>query len=112
MNTVFHLSTDDPEKVSELLGNIKNLKKDETIKVNEIAAVLNADGVKAALKASEAAEYLQPLMEDSLTLKVCSNSINGRKISEEELLEDLEIVSSGVGELNRLQDEGFNYIKI
>ena len=109
MKTVFHLSSDEPGKISELLGNIRNLKQDETLEVEQITAVLNADGVKAALKGSEAKQYLEPLIEEGLDLKVCSNSIRGREIDEKEILEG---VSSGVGELNRLQDEGFNYIRI
>lgn len=112
MKTVFHLSTDDPEKISELLGNIKNLNEDKSIDVERITAVLNAEGVKTALKSSEAKNYLKPMIQEGLDLKICSNSVEGREISRDDLIQGTELVSSGVGELNRLQDEGFNYIKI
>lgn len=112
MKTVFHLSTDDTDKVSELLGNIKNLWEDETVQLDETAAVLNAEAVSAAVKDSGAAEYLSEMMDAGLELKVCSNSIEGQSIDKGELLEGVEVVSSGVGELNRLQDQGFNYIRI
>lgn len=112
MNTVFHLSTDESEKVSELIGNLKNLETDQTVEVDRIAVVLNADGVHTVLEEKPASEYLEVLAEEGIELKVCSNSIEGQEIDEEELLDDTEIVSSGVGELNRLQDQGFNYIKI
>lgn len=112
MKTVFHLSTDESEKVSELIGNLKNLKTDETVDVDTIAVVLNADGIHSALKDEPASEYLEVLAEEGVKLKVCSNSIEGQDIGRDELLEDIDVVSSGVAELNRLQDEGFNYIKI
>lgn len=112
MNTVFHLSTDDSDKVSELIGNLKNLKIDQTVDIETIAVVLNADGVHTVLKDESASEYLEVLAEEGVKLKVCSNSIEGQDIGEEELIDDIEIVSSGVGELNRLQDKDFNYIKI
>lgn len=112
MNTVFHLSTDDSNKVSELIGNLKNLKIDQTVDIETIAVVLNADGVHTVLKDESASEYLEVLAEEGVKLKVCSNSIEGQDIGEEELIDDIEIVSSGVGELNRLQDKDFNYIKI
>lgn len=112
MKTVFHLSTDESSKVSELIGNLKNLKVDETVDIETIAVVLNADGVHTVLKNESASEYLEVLAEEGVKLKVCSNSIEGQEIDEEKLLDSIDIVSSGVGELNRLEEEGFNYIKI
>lgn len=112
MKTVFHLSSDDSDKVSELIGNLKNLKTDETVDIETIAVVLNADGVHTVLKEESASEYLKVLAEEGVDLKVCSNSIGGQDIDEQELLDNTEIISSGVGELNRLQENNFNYIKI
>ena len=112
MNTVFHLSTDKSEKISELIGNVKNLKIDKTADINQICVVLNADGVHAVLNEESASEYLQVLAEEGVKLKVCSNSVEGQEIERERLLDEIDIVSSGVAELNRLQDKGYNYIKI
>jgi len=112
MNSVFHLSTHESEKVSELIGNLKNLKTDETVDMETIAVVLNADGVHTVLKGESASEYLKVLAEEGVKLKVCSNSIEGQGIDQEKILHNVEVVSSGVAELNRLQEKSFNYIKI
>lgn len=112
MKTVFQLSTDETGKVSELLGNLKNLKEDETVEVDEIAVVLNGDAVLTVVKGGEAADFYRDHIETGVALKVCSNSVDGRDISREDLIQGVEVVSSGVGEINRLQDSGFNYIKL
>jgi Uncharacterized conserved protein len=112
MKTVFHLSTDDTDKVSELLGNLKNLKEDETVEVKHISVVINGDGVLTLLGGSEASSFFEDQIESGVELKACSNSVQGRDINPENLVDGVETVSSGVGEVNRLQEDGFNYIKI
>jgi len=109
MRMVFHLNLEEAAKQSELLGNIKNLLEDETIEVGETAAVINADAVKMVEKGSEASQFIEDFPE-KVTFYACSNSLENREI--EELVEGVETVPSGVGKLNKLQDKGFNYIKI
>ena len=112
MKTVFHLSTDSSDKVSEMLGNIKNLWDDDGADMESTAAVLNADAVKIAEQESEASEFLEPMVEAGLDLKICSNSLSGIEADRDDMIEGIEVVSSGVGELNRLQEDGYNYIRI
>jgi len=112
MKTVFHLSTDDTDKTSELLGNIKNLWADQTVEIETTAVVLNAQAVEIATEDSGASDYLSKMIEGGLQVKVCSNSVEGQGIDEYNLLDGVEVVSSGVGEVNRLQEEGYNYIRI
>ncbi|MFB6241188.1 MAG: DsrE family protein [Candidatus Nanosalina sp.] len=111
MKAVFHFSSPDTDRVSELLGNLKNLREDETVDMESIAVVMNGDGVKFARKNSEASEYFSEELSEDIEIKVCSNSLEGRGIDSEELLDGVEVVSSGVGELNRLQDRDYNYIR-
>lgn len=112
MKVVFHLSTDSSGKVSEMLGNIKNLWADDTVEIESTAALLNAEAVRICEKGSEASEFLEPMIEAGLKLKVCSNSIKGMDIAEDDLIQGVEVVSSGVGELNKLQTDDYNYIRI
>jgi intracellular sulfur oxidation DsrE/DsrF family protein len=45
-------------------------------------------------------------------MKACSNSIEGTEMEEEDMIDGVEVVSSGVSELSRLQsEENFSYIK-
>ncbi|MFB6292425.1 MAG: DsrE family protein [Candidatus Nanohaloarchaea archaeon] len=111
MKVVFHLNSNDTGKQSETLGNIKNLREDETVDVEDIALVVNADAVDAVRNGSEAAEFLEDFISEGVEVKACSNSLDNREIGEEELLDGVETVSSGVGEIARLEDEGYQYIK-
>lgn len=109
MKTVFHLNTDDKTRQSELLGNVQNLLNDETVEVEKIAVVLNGDAVKMLEKTSEAADFIEGC-PGKVSFKACNNSVENREVNE--LIEDAELVSSGVGELNRLQENGYNYVKV
>jgi intracellular sulfur oxidation DsrE/DsrF family protein len=111
MKSVLHCSSGETDKISELLGNMKNLREDDTVEAERIVVVLNGDAVKFAEKDSSAADFFRDEVENGVELKVCSNSIEGREIEESDLVEGCEVVSSGVGELSRLQDSGFGYIK-
>ncbi|MCD2203935.1 DsrE family protein [Halobacterium sp. KA-6] len=60
---------------------------------------------------SQQREQIMDLIDRGVTVKQCSNTIEGTDISEDDLIEGVELVSSGVGELTRLQNEGYAYIK-
>ncbi len=111
MKTVFHLSSGKASDQSELLGNIQNLLDDETVEVSEIAAVVNANAIDMVKKDSEASKFITGF-PDKVQFYSCSNSLENRNISPEDMLEGVETATSGVGKLNQLQDRGFNYIKI
>ncbi len=112
MKTLLHISTDDTEKVSELLGNIKNLRDDDTVENRETVVLMNGDAVKTALQDSKASEFFRDDLEKGVSFRVCSNSLEGRDIKPENLVEGVEVVESGVGELTKLQSEGFSYIRL
>lgn len=113
MKTVFHLNSAEASKKSELLGNLKNLQQDSRIEVEDIQVVINSDAVEMAEKGSAAEEYVEECLEEGVNFNICSNSIDNREdIQREELIEGLEVVESGVGTINLLQEKGYNYTKI
>lgn len=113
MKTVFHLNSAEASKKSELLGNMKNLHKDSRVEVEDIQVVVNSDAVELAKEGSAAEEYVKECIDRGVTFNICSNSIENREsIKREEIMEGLEIVESGVGTLNLLQEKGYNYTKI
>lgn len=111
MKTVFHLNSSSTAKQSELLGNISNLIEDESVEVEGIAAVVNADAVEMVENGSEASEFISEFPE-KVTFYACSNSLENRGVGTEEVIEGVEVASSGVGKLDELQEKGFNYIKV
>lgn len=113
MKTVFHLNSAEASKKSELLGNMKNLQQDPRIEVEDIQVVINSEAVEMAEKGSAAEEYIKECLEEGVKFKVCSNSVENREdVEKDTLIGDLEIVESGVGTINLLQEEGYNYTKI
>ncbi|MFB6115391.1 MAG: DsrE family protein [Candidatus Nanohalobium sp.] len=113
MKTIFHLNSSEASKKSELLGNMKNLHQDSRIEVEDIQVVINSNAVEMAKKGSAAEEYINECREKGVTFNICSNSIENREdIKKEEIIESLEIVESGVGTINLLQEKGYNYTKI
>lgn len=112
MDVLLHLNTDETDKQSELLGNIKNLKEDQSTDQGNIAVVLNSNAVDMVQKSSSAEEFVEENIENGVKFKACSNSLENREISEEELINGVENVNSGIGAVMKLQDRGYNYLKI
>lgn len=110
MRTVFHLNSGEASKQSELLGNIQNFLDDKSVEVHEIAVVVNADGVKMVGKDSGASDFIKDYPE-KVKFYACSNSIENREM-EGQIIDRVKKVPSGVGKLNQLQEENYNYIKI
>lgn len=110
MQVAFHLSQIQANEVKKALRNIKHLREDKNDA--DIHAVSNTSAVTMMKQESPYADDIRELIEEyDITMKACSNSIEGTDMEEEDLIERVEVVDSGVSELSRLQNEGFGYIK-
>lgn len=112
MKTLFHLNEAENSKQSELLANIENLFQDSRIEEPHIQVVLNSNGIKTALKESEASEFVEDFIEQEVVFNVCRNSIENAEITEDQLVDGVTIVESGIGTINLLEEKDFNYVKI
>lgn len=111
MQTVFHVST--PDDVRVVVAKVTNLLADETVETETVAVVLDSGEAITRLHAdSDLADDLRDLLGEGVELKACSNAAQHPDVSEANLLEGVEVVSSGVGELTRLQDAGYAYIRL
>lgn len=111
MQTVFHVST--PEDVEVVIAKVRNLLADETLEMESVAVVLDRGEAIAQLHAdSDLADDLRNLLAENVELKVCNNAAQHPAASEDELLDSVEVVSSGVGELTRLQNDDYAYIRL
>ncbi|WP_255152775.1 DsrE family protein [Halorarius halobius] len=111
MNVVFHHSNDDPELHDRVVGNIANLLDDETIDLDAVALVANSGGLTLLLEDSPQRERVAELQQRGVQFKQCRNTIKGTSVTEADLIDGVELVSSGVGELSRLQADGYAYLK-
>lgn len=111
MQTVFHAST--PESVRISVAKVRNLLADDTIDIDSVAVVLDRGEAIAELHEGAAlADDVAELLDEGVAFSACSNAAEHPAVSKLELLDGVTVVSSGVGELTRLQDSGHSYIRV
>lgn len=108
MQTVFH--TSHPEQFRVADAKVRNLLADETLEMDDVAVLIDRPGTIDAA-ADDQRETADAVIDAGATLKVCSNALRGADIDESGLPEGTDVVSSGVGELTRLQSQGWAYIR-
>jgi len=110
MKTVFH-AMHEVSAQAAIVGAF-SLLRDPMIKIKDVVVVGNGSAVKAFIKKSKYEQQVVQAVSNGIKLRACKNSLNGLSISEKDLLNGVEIVFSGVGELTRLQSQGYAYIRI
>lgn len=112
MSTVFHFSSE-TDTHSHAIANVANLLADESTDVDNVVLVANGVGIKLlAEETSESPDRVRSLIEDGVSFRACRNSMEAFSLSEDDLIEGVETVPAGVGELTKLQArEGYAYIE-
>ncbi len=103
LKVVFHVS--DVDRFTMGYNNIKNILKTEF----DVTITLLLNGPAAKIVTEE--KRLSELVDLGIDVKVCRNSLNGFKISDDQILEGITVVPTGVLELVYRQNDGFAYIK-
>jgi intracellular sulfur oxidation DsrE/DsrF family protein len=111
MDVVFHCSSGDSADHGHVLANARNLLADDTVALDDLAVVLNGEAVRAVVEHAPHAAAVAKLADD-VRFVACSNSLAGRDIDPETLLEGVERGSSGVGTVAKLQEAGYHYVKV
>lgn len=111
MKVLFHLSTDDDQRRRKVVNNMTNLLEDETVDPDEVALVTNSSGIELLVEGDQFNAQIEALADQGATFKLCGNSLWKSDYEEADMHPASEIVSSGVGEVARLQERGFHYIK-
>jgi intracellular sulfur oxidation DsrE/DsrF family protein len=110
VNVVFHHTEDDPELHARVTGNIQNLLDDETVETDDVALVANGGGITLLTEDSPQRDAVESLQERGVAFKQCSNTLTGTDTAEDDLIGGVELVSSGVGEIARLEAASYVYI--
>ena len=112
--TVLHLSSGESKAQHHALLNAKNLLKDDTVPVKELVFVANGKGVTLYTPPNEDNElydFVTSLQERGVTFRACGNAMEMLGLTEDDLIDGVEPVPSAVGELARLQELEFGYMK-
>lgn len=95
-----------------MFRNIENLLADLGENNVEIELVANGEGVNALVKGPDShVEQIEPLAAKGVRFVACAHSLSQLEIARDALLESVEVVSSGIGELVKKQAEGWAYIR-
>jgi uncharacterized protein len=113
IKTVYHLPDD--RLATLAMNNINNhLAADPGVKIVVVAL---STGVRAfTFGAQDAggrpyAEWVDQLTAKGVEFRICQNSMNALKLTRKDLIDNVQVVPSGVAEIARLQArEGFVYI--
>ncbi|MBT8429554.1 MAG: DsrE family protein [Gammaproteobacteria bacterium] len=126
---VYHVNGDNPKQQAGALRNIQNHinavgKENLDLRVvmhgNGVSMVLlpeqlgNVKGFKNANADPQMQARIDGLKDQGVAFKVCANTLKGRKVNRESdlyMVEEGDIVPSGVAELAILQGQGYSYIK-
>ncbi len=109
---IFHLDEYNGVQINTLLKNIKNLIADLGEDNVQIEVVANAEGINALLKRPNAhADQIIRLAAKGVYFTACSVAVRQIGLSQDKLLEPVDIVRSGIGELVKRQTQGWVYIR-
>lgn len=111
MKTVIHLVSGDDAEQKTSLAIARNLLDDESGSIDDVAVVVQADGVKAIVAGQESEEQVRALLDDGVSFKACSNTLEMMDLDESDLVEGVETVPEGAVEVTRLQTEGYAYLR-
>lgn len=111
MKTVFHLIASDPAGRETALTIAENLAEDDSVEMDDIVVVAQANGIEPLTTGGDGEDHVRSLLEQGLSFKACSNTLETKNIDESDLVAGVETVPSGAGELTRLQADDYAYIR-
>lgn len=111
MKTVFHLVGDEEDEQDLALTLAGNLADDDTVDMDDIVVLAQSEGIDPLTKGGHGEDEARSLIDQGLSFKACGNTMDLLDLDESDLHDGVEVVSSGVGELTRLQDRGYAYIR-
>lgn len=110
MQTVFHHAR--RHEADAALANVENLLDVDTVNVDTVSVVVNGDAIHTLIEGSQHADRVRALAErDGVEFLACSNSMDSRDISADDLLAGVDTVPAGIGTIVRLQHDGYTYVK-
>lgn len=90
--------------------SVENLLGDEETQSDPVVVTGNA--VYAVVDSAPVANAVRDLFTGGVEIVACSNALDNREIDPEELVADVDVAESGVGELTRRQAAGGAYVKV
>jgi intracellular sulfur oxidation DsrE/DsrF family protein len=107
---LIHFDEADEKKQASVLRNVRNVLEDLGADQTQVELVAHGPGLDIFLDQSAVADGVEELQARGVIMAACRNTLRERNIAQERLLPGIQIVSSGIGELVRRQQEGWIYV--
>ena len=111
-NLLLHIDSDDVKTLDLALANAHlflTAFTDETIR---LVLIVNGPGVKLiTTQYPEQAKKASEMARKGASVMVCGNALKAYEMDNSELWPDIEVVSNGIVEIVRLQNDGMAYVK-
>ena len=111
MNVSFHLITGDEERQATALNIVRNTLDDETLDLDDVVVVAQSGGTDPVTAQGTGSDRVRELLDRGVSFRACSNTLDSEGLRADDLVDDVETVSSGSGELARLQEAEYAYIR-
>ena len=108
---LIHFDEADEKKQASVLRNVRNVLEDLGVDQTQVELVAHGPGLDIFLDQSTVADGVAELQARGVIMAACRNTLRERNIAQERLLPGVQIVSSGIGELVRRQQEGWIYVR-
>lgn len=108
---IFSINSADDEKIHHVLSSANNVLKFYGPEKVHMRIVAYYHGIKTLLKKhKDIAVRVDALQQYDVEFVACGNTMTTKKIKEEELIDDVEIVTAGIVEITERVKEGWIYI--
>jgi intracellular sulfur oxidation DsrE/DsrF family protein len=109
---VFSVTEGSDEAINHVLSSANNVLKFYGPEKVQMEIVAYSGGIRTLLKNNpKIAERVRTLMLYDVTFVACGNTMRTKKITKEQLIDDVEIVTAGIVEMIERVKEGWIYIK-
>ena len=111
---ILQVNTDDARTQDMVLSNIVNLQKHYGIDNIEIEVVAYGPGLHMLTSKSNVLQRVTSLMQSDVVFTACGNtmdSIHDTTGARPELIDDVEMVQTGLARIIELQEAGWSYIR-
>lgn len=110
-HVLFQLDEGEEHKQESVLGNVSHLLDDLGEDRTVVELVCHGPGLTLLTGETGFAQQVATLVTRGVAMAACSNTMQARGVPRERLLPSVTIVSSGVGEIVRRQQEGWQYVR-
>ena len=109
---IYQLDSNNPDIIKKAIRNINNLLNDPRLKGKvEVELITFSGGTEALLKTSAFETQIKDLINKGVRVAQCSNSLQERNLTKEQMFDFIGYVPSGNGELVIRGSEGWTIVK-